>query len=202
MKKILTAITAFITLLFSVTSYAAPIDFEDLALGSTYFSGDTFVTSGYTIEASDFQWSDGIWTSSGFASVDNGGLAGGSGQDLAVNNINLNFILGGPMDRVELLFGEYGGNLNIEINGSFLNFENFADIDGMFIGGAHIEVVNGLGNDQGALFVTGSISSFAIGGQELWIDNVEFLVPVPAAVWLFGSGIIGLIGVARRNARS
>ena len=24
-------------------------------------------------------------------------------------------------------------------------------------------------------------------------------VPVPAAVWLFGSGLIGLVGVARRN---
>jgi len=25
-------------------------------------------------------------------------------------------------------------------------------------------------------------------------------VPVPAAVWLFGSGLIGLLGVARRRA--
>ena len=25
-------------------------------------------------------------------------------------------------------------------------------------------------------------------------------VPVPAAVWLFGSGLLGLIGVARRNS--
>jgi len=27
-------------------------------------------------------------------------------------------------------------------------------------------------------------------------------VPVPAAVWLFGSGLLGLIGVARRKARA
>ena len=27
-------------------------------------------------------------------------------------------------------------------------------------------------------------------------------VPVPAVVWLFGSGLIGLIGVARRNANA
>jgi hypothetical protein len=27
----------------------------------------------------------------------------------------------------------------------------------------------------------------------------QFLVPIPAAVWLFGSGLIGLIGVARRK---
>jgi hypothetical protein len=28
------------------------------------------------------------------------------------------------------------------------------------------------------------------------------VVPVPAAVWLFGSGLLGLIGVARRKART
>lgn len=27
-------------------------------------------------------------------------------------------------------------------------------------------------------------------------------VPVPAAAWLFGSGLLGLIGVARRKARA
>jgi len=32
-------------------------------------------------------------------------------------------------------------------------------------------------------------------------DMVYSPVPVPAAVWLFGSGLIGLIGVARRKAR-
>ena len=32
------------------------------------------------------------------------------------------------------------------------------------------------------------------------MDNVQVqVVPVPAAVWLFGSGLIGLIGVARRK---
>lgn len=33
------------------------------------------------------------------------------------------------------------------------------------------------------------------------IDNITFtVVPVPAAAWLFGSGLIGLIGLARRKA--
>ena len=27
-------------------------------------------------------------------------------------------------------------------------------------------------------------------------------VPVPAAAWLFGSGLLGLVGVARRKARA
>jgi hypothetical protein len=28
------------------------------------------------------------------------------------------------------------------------------------------------------------------------------VVPVPAAVWLFGSGLLGLVGVARRKNRT
>jgi len=34
------------------------------------------------------------------------------------------------------------------------------------------------------------------------LDNLKYVsaIPVPAAVWLFGSGLLGLIGVARRNS--
>lgn len=32
-----------------------------------------------------------------------------------------------------------------------------------------------------------------------WIDQSPAAVPIPAAVWLFGSGLLGLIGVARRK---
>jgi hypothetical protein len=34
------------------------------------------------------------------------------------------------------------------------------------------------------------------------IDTAVSAVPVPAAVWLFGSGLLGLVGVARRKSRS
>ena len=43
-----------------------------------------------------------------------------------------------------------------------------------------------------------SLSSFA--GWAVRAGDVG-AVPVPAAVWLFGSGLIGLIGVARRSRR-
>ncbi|MDH3888894.1 MAG: VPLPA-CTERM sorting domain-containing protein [Gammaproteobacteria bacterium] len=40
-------------------------------------------------------------------------------------------------------------------------------------------------------------------GSGIFYDNLEFAevsaVPVPAAVWLFGSGLLGLVGVARRR---
>ena len=38
------------------------------------------------------------------------------------------------------------------------------------------------------------------GNAQFYIDGINVsAVPVPAAVWLFGSGLIGLFGIARRN---
>jgi len=43
-------------------------------------------------------------------------------------------------------------------------------------------------------FLTGSASSLSI-------DNINVsAVPIPAAVWLFGSGLLGLVGFARKRA--
>ena len=46
--------------------------------------------------------------------------------------------------------------------------------------------------------------TLANAGDGLWlpgsIDITAASVPVPAAAWLFGSGLLGLIGVARRRA--
>jgi len=48
------------------------------------------------------------------------------------------------------------------------------------------------------------IAYITVGGitdHGIFLDNMVFdsPVPVPAAVWLFGSGLIGLIGIARRK---
>ena len=37
---------------------------------------------------------------------------------------------------------------------------------------------------------------------EVWDVNIQTVVPVPAAAWLFGSGFIGLISFARRGKRN
>ena len=47
-----------------------------------------------------------------------------------------------------------------------------------------------------------------LGDKRYALNGTGFLtpatvpVPVPAAVWLFGSGLIGLIGVGRRKVRT
>ena len=148
------------------------IDFEGPALDTVFHVGDTFPESGTPITLEQFQWSNSVWTPDGFAKIVNGGLAGGSGKEILVNNVNLRFAFDGPRPGLKIRFGEYGGNLNIDINGEFRNFENFADIDGATIGGVNVAVVNGLGNDMGGIVLTGVINSFAIGGQELWLDDI------------------------------
>lgn len=148
------------------------VGFESLTLGTTYHVGDSFVDSGVVITAQPFVWSNGTPTSNGYAQVGNAGLAGGAGLEMQVNNINLEFDFGRPLLGLSLDFGEYGGNLNIQINGDFRNFENFADINGLVIGGVKVFVANGLGNDKGHLGLTGIIHQFSVGGQELWIDDV------------------------------
>lgn len=58
--------------------------------------------------------------------------------------------------------------------------------------------VNGLGQD------TNTLGWFNQNGESQFISDVLFVrdvntIPVPAAVWLFGSGLMGLLGVARRK---
>lgn len=149
--------------------------FEQLPLGQRYVVGDSFVELGTEVISATvrpFVFSNGTVFSDGFTEVVADGLAGGSGNELAVNNVNLDFDFGGPLSGLTMRFGEYGGNLNLDINGDFRNFDNFSDIHGLIIGGVNVSVVNGLGNDVGSLRLTGPIQSFSVGGQELWIDDV------------------------------
>jgi hypothetical protein len=46
----------------------------------------------------------------------------------------------------------------------------------------------------------GSVSTPSSPGAQLTLSYSDIPgVPIPAAVWLFGSGLVGLIGVARRK---
>ena len=150
------------------------VTFDPLPMGAAYAVGTSFVEGIVTMEVQQFQWGNGGWTGLGFAQVESGGLAGGSGHELEVNNVNVDFDFGGPVSAVTLNYGEYGGNLNINLNGAFQNFQDFPAINGAAIGGANVAVIANPvpGGMQGALELQGTIKSFAIGGQELWIDDV------------------------------
>ena len=155
---------------------AGCVNFDTKVAGMAYTVGGTFTDSGVGATLGAFQWSNGTWTSAGSARIDSGSKAGGSGLSLNTNNINVKFDFG-RIGGLTLKFGEYGGNLNLRVNGEFRNFGNFAQINGQSVGGVTVAVTNGNGNDTGTLTLSGVIEVFEIGGQELWIDD---LCPSPA----------------------
>ena len=158
----------------SSAAFAAFPSFDDLAAGASYFNTDSFVSDGILVKMTPFQWADGTWTTSGEATVSTALWAHGSDNELNTNNITALYDFAGSIGtqtQVELLFGEYGGNINLAVNGDFANFGNFIHIDGATLGGCTINVVSGgMGSDHGELAIIGAIQNLAIGGQELAVD--------------------------------
>ena len=184
----------FVTLCSLV--HASVITFEDLTLTDTYDVGDTFTSGGVQITGEEFFLLPSGSTVTGFATVQATGDAGGSGKEIRLDNINLSFDFGvAPFQGVSLQYGEYGGNVNLEINGVLQNVENFSLLDGLNMGGVIVTVVDA--GTQGAIFATGPVNSFSIGGQELAIDNVIACIPEPVTLALLGLG--GMVSLAFRK---
>lgn len=153
--------------------YKGCVDFESVPLGVNYVAFNSFTDSGVTMTVDLFQWSNGTWVTGNQARADDDQMAGGSGKDINLNNVNLRFDFG-PWGAEDLTVavGEYGGNINLRINGDHRNFQNFPDINGATVGGVQVSVSGGAQNQLGTLTLTGQIDDFSIGGQELWIDDV------------------------------
>jgi len=81
------------------------------------------------------------------------------------------------------------GDLTLEMQGMFIPFDIHLPTGSGFLG-----VIT----DQPAgEFLTVNLLGTAVFGM----DNVRInSVPIPAAVWLFASGLLGLIGIARKKA--
>jgi len=148
------------------------VDFEDLLPAAVYNVGGSFVDSGVTVSMGGFQWSNGTWTSAGFTSVETSGIAGSLGNEMQVNNITLDFDFGRDVEDMTIRFAQLGGNINLTINGDFRNEFDLVALDGQLVGGTLVKVFYDVITDQGIVVITGVVTSLAIGGQELWIDDV------------------------------
>jgi len=101
-------------------------------------------------------------------------LRAGFGPELALSD--LNWITGGGPGRI------ITGVTLTDVSGTGLTDASILDF----------------GND----FVTVDLGEGG-GGEPGWSATYTMettVIPVPAAVWLFGSGLLGLIGIARRKA--
>jgi len=126
------------------------------------------------VKVEKFQWANGNWTTSGYAKVDIRNYAGGDGNDINSNNANLHFLFDYPVKKITLKFADFGGNSNIRINNTFKNIRRMIDLNNTVIDGVSINIVaTHQGNNfVGMITFEGEIHDFAIGGQELWLDDV------------------------------
>ena len=191
-----------IAIVFAQNASATVVDFEDLSLGAIYNVGDSFTTSGVVITGQEFFRLPSGSTTGGYADVGYYGRTGGAGYELHTSNINLSFDFGIILTGLALQYGEFGGNINLEINGSLANVENFANLPANLGGTSVFTLDTGTpGQSNGAMFVTGTINSFKIGGQELWLDNVVASpIPEPATLALLGIGVLMALTRKRRSA--
>ncbi len=158
------------------TGGCRPVDFEDLRMGATLPYGTAVTSNGVLLSMREFFWGPGGCTNpttNGNASVSGQGAACGSKGELWINNVNVHFDYGAPLSRVQFSYGEFGGNVNLIVNGSCVNRANFADLPPS-LGGVQITVKppDKPGQGCGIVLLEGIIHSFAIGGQELAIDDV------------------------------
>ncbi|MDG2095579.1 MAG: hypothetical protein P8J89_09950 [Phycisphaerales bacterium] len=169
---LLTALTA-LTLATGATALAKPA-FEDVALGKAYLCMDSDTSSGVTYMFSDYEMTPGVFTNNGNAYIDNIGNACGYNKELALSNIYVTYDYaagGAPEKDPSILFGWYGGNMNLSINGD----RHWGPHPGAFppvIGGCNVNIVP-LGGGCGRIDVVGNVNTISFGGQEFWLDDIQ-----------------------------
>ena len=141
---------------------------------------------------------DGTYPVHGPAGINHGVL----NFDTVANEITVEGIVGGGLNVG-------GPTPELLLSGSFTDF-SFQSIPGP--GGTTTEIVTvegtdvksaalltELGVDVNTPFEFFGFSIESVNGNVVSTDIINTVVPVPAAVWLFGSGLLGLVGIARRK---
>lgn len=116
-------------------------------------------------------------------------------------SIGLDMITGGETLRV---------NFDTTVTVGGVEFSNWGPLDAVKVTASNGNFAflndNVVGNKTFGLGMLGSLTFFDIthtngaGSALHQINNVNVsAVPVPAAAWLFGSGILGLVGISRRK---
>ena len=162
------------------------LDFSDLPAGSGEFPtppsfgvGGTVVTGGVTLTGAPFTLSGGGAITTGSARRSDAQAAGGSGAELSDNSLLVDFGFGVTGCELTLRFGDQGGNENLRVNGALAVVGDLAELDGTSLGGVAIDVTEQADTSFGTLTLTGPIRSFAIGGQEFFVDDVVLTQSAP-----------------------
>ena len=176
------------------------IQFEDLVAGTTYPNGSlpVFLAS----ESGSFALSEfgGGSSANGFVGTDN--LAGSTGNELELYaDLRAEFNVGLGAIEASLNFARFGGTNLLEINGATVALSEVILLGPGSVGGVSYSAGT-VGGNAYNVQLDGLISSFAVVGQELAIDNVRMtIVPEPSSIGLSTVGLIGLALAWRRKRR-
>ena len=133
------------------------------------------------------------------AAVNNGGYTVNAllNFSTAANTISVVGTVGalGISTSQTLLTGSFNAN-----GWNFVDFGGTGAFSGAGIDTKSADLLTALGAPTNTPFEFFGFSLQSVNGNVVSTDIVNTAVPVPAAVWLFGSGLIGLVGVARRRA--
>lgn len=169
--------------------------FEDRTNGEIWNVGQSMISGGALHRFQTFHLPDvdcSNPTNGGMASITNNLDACTDGLELNLNNINDQIVFLLRPKRIVLAYGEYGGNVNLSINGDCRNLDNLSDINGSIVGGVHVWAIDYGQPDQscGTLYAQGEIDEFIIGGQEFAIDNVRACARIAASTEQPTSGVM------------
>jgi hypothetical protein len=148
------------------------IDFEQETAGDKFLKGDILIEDGIEMEV-------GVYQEDAMLVIEDAQRAGHLGQDAALNDATLSFNIPCAAE-ITLHFGQYAAGVRIGHAGAWQDAQEMTDFDGQLINGMLVEVdaVTAGGVILGTLKLTGEISGFMIGGQELVIDHVCHLACV------------------------
>jgi len=168
-------------------------DVGAFATSVTSFSGSITATGASTVVAATDELVDTYVTANTIGSTLGLGFVSGTLVNSTGNDLVL-FGVGTVDDSFDLTIGAITQSLiaidsgfltpnGLRLNAVAVNLDDFSiGVDGIF--------TNIL------LTFQDTSSEFALAGA---LNPPPAAVPVPAAVWLFGSGLLGLVGVARRK---
>ena len=189
--------------LASLSGNITTLDFESQAPGSQVNSGDTLngITFDYSIGSPplDMMVANDYLTTSG-------------SNYLGLNDTgNENFFYAG--DSFTMTFDTTQNSVGLYLVSSDVLFTNDfsistsagsvfnSDVNYFDVGDGGLAYYVGLTSDIGFTSAILQFDALAEGTFLYSVDDITYAsaVPVPAAVWLFGSGLIGLTGMARRK---
>lgn len=111
--------------------------------------------------------------------------------------LDTQYSVGNATTSLTVLYGDFGGNLNIIVNDLLVNVSDWSAIHNTTIAGVDATVET-FDSTHGRITLVGNITTFGIGGQEFWIDDINFKpVPAPGALMLLAPAVA--LGARRRR---